>query len=129
MKNVKIGIVVASLGLLFAGALFGCKKSEEPAATPDSSSAPKKTSQAAEPAVPAEPAKQATLVDFKNEKGELVCPVTGEEIADKTKAAGHKDYNGKTYYFCCKMCPPLFDKEPAKFAEGKAIKEGKTIKM
>lgn len=45
----------------------------------------------------------------------LTCPVTGEKIVDKAKAAGHSDYEGKTYYFCCAGCKPEFDKDPAKF--------------
>ncbi len=45
----------------------------------------------------------------------LVCPVTGDKIASIKDAVGHSTYKGKTYYFCCAMCKPLFDKDPAKY--------------
>lgn len=45
----------------------------------------------------------------------LICPVTGEKIASIKDAAGHSTYKGKTYYFCCASCKPLFDKDPAKY--------------
>ena len=44
----------------------------------------------------------------------LVCPVTGERIASPAVAAGHETYKGKTYYFCCSACQPIFDKNRAK---------------
>jgi YHS domain-containing protein len=49
-----------------------------------------------------------------------VCPVMGTKIPDVTKAAGKSVYKGKTYYFCCAGCKPLFDKNPEKY-----IKSGK----
>lgn len=44
----------------------------------------------------------------------LICPVTGEKIASPAAAAGHETYKGKTYYFCCSACQPIFDKNRAK---------------
>jgi YHS domain-containing protein len=44
-----------------------------------------------------------------------VCPVMGTKIPDVTKAAGKSVYKGKTYYFCCPGCKPLFDKDPEKY--------------
>ena len=44
----------------------------------------------------------------------LTCPVTGEKIASPAAAAGHETYKGKTYYFCCSACKPIFDKNPDK---------------
>ena len=54
-----------------------------------------------------------------------ICPVTGENIPDVTKAKGGKSvYKGKTYYFCCGSCKPKFDRNPEKYlaraASGKA---------
>ncbi|MHB1462454.1 MAG: YHS domain-containing protein [Armatimonadota bacterium] len=46
-----------------------------------------------------------------------ICPVMGTKIPDITKAAGKSVYKGKTYYFCCGMCKPAFDKNPAKYAK------------
>ena len=40
----------------------------------------------------------------------LTCPVTGEKIASPADAAGRETYKGKTYYFCCSACQPIFDK-------------------
>lgn len=48
-----------------------------------------------------------------------VCPVMGTKIPDVSKAAGKSVYKGKTYYFCCPMCKPAFDKNPAKYIKGK----------
>jgi YHS domain-containing protein len=47
----------------------------------------------------------------------LVCPVTGEKIASVKAAAGSSTYKGKTYYFCCGGCKPMFDKNPAKYVK------------
>lgn len=42
-------------------------------------------------------------------------PVCGMDVDPKT-AAGHSDYEGKTYYFCSQGCKKAFDKEPQKYA-------------
>ena len=47
----------------------------------------------------------------------LVCPVTGEKIASVKDAVGSSTYKGKTYYFCCSGCKPMFDKNPAKYVK------------
>ena len=44
-----------------------------------------------------------------------VCPVMKNTIPDITKAVGKSVYKGKTYYFCCAGCKPLFDKNPEKY--------------
>lgn len=46
----------------------------------------------------------------------LHCAVTGEEIASVKDASGSQEYNGKTYYFCCAGCEPMFRANPAKYA-------------
>lgn len=46
----------------------------------------------------------------------LICPVTKEKIASIKDASGSSTYKGKTYYFCCAGCKPMFDKDPAKYA-------------
>ena len=48
-----------------------------------------------------------------------VCPVMGTKIPDVTQAAGKSIYKGKTYYFCCPSCKPLFDKNPEKYIRQK----------
>ena len=47
----------------------------------------------------------------------LICPVTKEKIASVKDASGSSTYKGKTYYFCCAGCKPMFDKDPAKYAK------------
>ena len=44
-----------------------------------------------------------------------VCPVMKNKIPDVSKAAGKSVYKGKTYYFCCPGCKPMFDKNPEKY--------------
>ena len=65
--------------------------------------------------------------DTKAAKTALICPVTGDKIASVKDSVGHSAYKGKTYYFCCAMCKPKFDKAPAKYAAN--AKAGKYEKM
>lgn len=81
------------------------------------------------PSSNAEDSPKTEPVSFTNEKGELVCPVSGDVIPSKESAAGFEDYKGKRYYFCCASCPPQFKEHPEKFAEGKAIKSGEAKSM
>ncbi len=60
-------------------------------------------------------------------KAALVCPVTGDKIASPKAAKGQTKFKGKTYYFCCNMCKPRFDKSPATFVKNAA--KGKFEKM
>lgn len=53
-------------------------------------------------------------------KPSLVCPVTGDKIASVKAAVGHSIYKGKTYYFCCAGCKPMFDKAPARYVKNAA---------
>lgn len=69
-----------------------------------------------EPPVVAEKAPATALPVYKNDKGEMICPVTGNVIKSVKDAAGYQDYKGKRYYFCCPMCPPKFKADPDKFA-------------
>ena len=41
--------------------------------------------------------------------------VCGMQV-DPAKAAGKSDYDGKTYYFCSKMCKTKFDANPSQYA-------------
>jgi YHS domain-containing protein len=42
--------------------------------------------------------------------------VCGMQV-DPAKAAGHSEFNGKTYYFCSKQCKAKFDANPAQFVK------------
>ena len=39
-------------------------------------------------------------------------------------AAGSYEYKGKTYYFCCSGCKPMFDKNPQKYIKTASAKTG-----
>jgi len=41
-------------------------------------------------------------------------PVCGMAV-DQQNAAGHSEYQGKTYYFCSLSCQQQFEQEPEKF--------------
>jgi YHS domain-containing protein len=41
-------------------------------------------------------------------------PVCGMMV-DMASAAATSEYQGQTYYFCCKGCKAAFDKEPEKY--------------
>jgi YHS domain-containing protein len=57
---------------------------------------------------PAKPAVKKTV--------SAICPVMGTKIPDVTKAPGGSTvYKGKTYYFCCPQCKPMFLKNPEKY--------------
>jgi YHS domain-containing protein len=47
---------------------------------------------------------------------EAVCPVSQRKfkVGAATKAA---EYKGKTYYFCCEACSPMFQKSPDKYVK------------
>lgn len=49
------------------------------------------------------------------EAGNLVCPVSGDEVAKGDKAV-FVEHHGKKYALCCKMCVKDFRKDPDKFA-------------
>ena len=36
---------------------------------------------------------------------------------DESKAAGKSEYNGKTYYFCAKVCKAKFDANPSQYVK------------
>ena len=40
--------------------------------------------------------------------------VCGMQV-DPAKAAATSEYNGKTYYFCAKVCKTKFDADPSKY--------------
>ncbi|MEI7941954.1 MAG: YHS domain-containing protein [Candidatus Riflemargulisbacteria bacterium] len=48
----------------------------------------------------------------------VICPVSGEKILPE-KAFNSTVYKGKTYYFCCKACKPMFEKNPTKYLNKK----------
>lgn len=107
----KTTILIASLLVL---ALVGCSsKVNEPTST----SAQPTSGGASDTAIP---------VAFTNDKGQVVCPVSGDVVTVK---GSYQDYNGKRYYFCCDDCPPKFKANPQKYAEGKAIKSGEAKSM
>lgn len=77
------------------------------------------------PAMAAQPAKKAPAKPAVHKKVvSAICPVMSTKIPDVSKAAGGKTvYEGKTYYFCCKGCKPMFLKDPEKYV--KAMEQAK----
>jgi YHS domain-containing protein len=92
----------------------GCATNAERTATPDAPTTPAAAPAAAEPAGP--PA-------FVNDEGRLACPVMGDVVASPDRSAGHVDYKGKRYYFCCNSCDQLFNEDPEKYADGRHLQE------
>jgi len=41
-------------------------------------------------------------------------PVCGMDIDEKT-AEFKSEYKGRVYYFCCRRCKDVFDRNPAKY--------------
>lgn len=60
----------------------------------------------------------------KNAKHVITCPVTGDKVDmdSATKSHLYSDYKGNRYFFCCKDCPPMFKKSPAKYSSKTHIK-------
>ena len=44
---------------------------------------------------------------------QTVCPVSGKPIDKQYSTV----YKGKTVYFCCPKCKPMFEKEPEKYTD------------
>ncbi len=65
----------------------------------------------------------AVPAGFRNGDGHLACPVMGDTVASAETAAGHVDYQGVRYYFCCNSCEVLFNAEPEKYAQGRYLNE------
>ena len=60
---------------------------------------------------------------FVNDEGKLACPVMGDVVVSPERSAGHVDYDGKRYYFCCNSCDQLFNEDPEKYADGRHLRE------
>ena len=58
------------------------------------------------------------------------CAVMQHAIGTVDASTPKSVYQGKTYYFCCAACKPMFDKNPAKYvkAEAKPAKPAKNKK-
>jgi YHS domain-containing protein len=96
--------------------LFSCGTQNQPAPKEETKTDTQTTGSTAQPAT--------DVVVFRNENGDIVCPVMGTLIPSTDKAAGgYRDYQGKRYYFCCAECAPKFDQNPEAYAEGKHLKE------
>ena len=59
-----------------------------------------------------ETARRRTLKETHMER-DVVC---GMQV-DPANAAGRSEYNGKTYYFCSKICKSKFDADPKLYAK------------
>lgn len=70
-----------------------------------------------------EDSKQKTVNVIGNVAGEesntlkIQCPVMKTWFVPNEKT-DKAVYEGKTYYFCCKTCKPMFEKDPGKYLKG-----------
>lgn len=57
------------------------------------------------------------VVGEESDKLKIQCPVMKTWFVpnEKSDKIVHK---GKTYYFCCKGCKPMFEKDPGKYLKG-----------
>jgi YHS domain-containing protein len=91
---------------LFAVACAG--STPPPAAPAPAPAAAEAAPTAAAPATPLVAPGEAKVGDRTK------CPVSGHEFV-VTADSPHKEYNGKTYYFCCNNCPKAFEANPEKY--------------
>lgn len=116
MRTLKQSVVVGIAFLPLLLSLFSCSSENQPAKVGEA----KNDAQTSGAVAPAE----SDVVVFRNENGDIVCPVMGTVIPSTEKAVGgYRDYQGKRYYFCCAECAPKFDQNPDAYAEGKHLKE------
>jgi len=53
--------------------------------------------------------------DQAGAKKQVFCPVTGELLGHGMGAPYKIDYEGRTVFFCCKMCQGKFEADPQKY--------------
>lgn len=61
------------------------------------------------------PKEDVKVVVYKNDKGEILCPVMNKVIKSEKDAVSFQDYKGVRYYFCCGECPEKFKADPEKY--------------
>jgi YHS domain-containing protein len=119
MNLKKLALWGSIIAMALALALAGCGKAEEESGTAGGTGTTAGAADTNTTADNSAAGSGATMAaDFKNDKGELVCPVMGTVIANPSAASGSEVYEGKTYHFCCGLCPPMFKADPKKYANG-----------
>jgi YHS domain-containing protein len=109
MKTLRTLVITGALAAAALAALSGCSEkptNEAPVTTQSDTATDNATDTATD---------TATLAAFRNDAGELVCPVQGDVIPDPEKSAGFQDYKEMRYYFCCAGCPEAFAADPEKY--------------
>lgn len=66
--------------------------------------------------------KKAAEDGIRFENIQTNCPITGEELEDKSI---YSDFEGRRIYFCCKKCVGTFAKDPQKVLNEMDSKKGK----
>ncbi|MEN3000365.1 MAG: YHS domain-containing protein, partial [Armatimonadota bacterium] len=69
---------------------------------------------------------QTKATNAKGNKSVLTCPVSGETIANPSKALRYA-YKGKTYYFCSRNCLNRFKASPAAYLNRKPAKASNAV--
>jgi YHS domain-containing protein len=115
VRKLVLVVAVAVIGL----GLTGCKKKEQPAATPKAMSMEDMKKQATSTAKQAEKAATATAEEAKKtataaaaEIEQTMCPVMDGNKIDKNVFV---EYKGKKVYFCCADCKAKFEADPEKY--------------
>ena len=116
-RNLVMMLIVACLAALVV--LGGCKKKEQPAATPKAMSMEDMQKQADSTAKEAQKAATATAEEAKKtataaaaEIEQTTCPIMDGNKIDKNVFV---EYKGKKVYFCCADCKAKFEADPEKY--------------
>lgn len=112
MKKINMFFVLVCIGFLLFVIIAGCSK------TGDKTQNPPPVSTAIQSDTTSETGNEVVLRKPKPEEIgiDAVCPVMGTKFkVTENNEVG--EYKGKTYYFCCPECPPLFQKDPAKYVK------------
>jgi len=117
IRNLVVMLAVAILAALVT--LAGCKKKEEPAAPPKTTTMEDMTKQATASAeemketatTTAEEAKK-TAETMAASTEQTTCPVMDGNKIDKNVFV---EYKGKKVYFCCADCKAKFEADPEKY--------------
>ena len=101
-------VMVAAVLMIGLISVAGCKKKEQPAASPQTPATEEMMKQTA--ATAEEAGQKATTAMDSVEQ--TTCPIMDGNKIDKNIFV---EYKGKKVYFCCAQCKGEFEKDPEKY--------------
>ena len=101
-------VMVAAVLMIGLISVAGCKKKEQPAASPQTPAMEEMMKQTA--ATAEEAGQKATTAMDSVEQ--TTCPIMDGNKIDKNIFV---EYKGKKVYFCCAACKAAFEKDPEKY--------------